>query len=464
MFEKILIANRGEIALRIQRACREMGIKTVVVHSEADKDAKYVKLADESVCIGPASSALSYLNMPAIISAAEVTDAEAIHPGYGFLSENADFAERVEKSGFVFIGPRSDSIRLMGDKVSAKQAMIRAGVPCVPGSDGALPDDPKEIITTARKVGYPVIIKAAGGGGGRGMRVVHTEAALLNAVAMTKTEAGTAFGNPEVYMEKYLENPRHVEIQILCDEHKNAVWLGERDCSMQRRHQKVIEEAPAPGIPRKLIEKIGDRCAEACRKIGYRGAGTFEFLYENNEFYFIEMNTRVQVEHPVTEMITGIDIVQEQIRIACGEKLRFRQRDIMLSGHAVECRINAEDPFKFTPSPGRIVSWHAPGGPGIRVDSHAYAGYYVPPHYDSMIGKVIAYGATREQAIRRMQIALSEMVVEGILTNIPLHRELMVDARFIEGGTNIHYLEQKLAEKPDLPKVPSSPNKTEAEA
>jgi acetyl-CoA carboxylase biotin carboxylase subunit len=461
MFEKILIANRGEIALRIQRACREMGIKTVVVHSEADKDAKYVKLADESVCIGPAPSALSYLNMPAIISAAEVTDAEAIHPGYGFLSENADFAERVEKSGFVFIGPRSDSIRLMGDKVSAKQAMIKAGVPCVPGSEGALPDDPKEIIQTARKVGYPVIIKAAGGGGGRGMRVVHTEAALLNAVAMTKTEAGTAFGNPEVYMEKYLENPRHVEIQILADEHRNAVWLGERDCSMQRRHQKVIEEAPAPGIPRKLIEKIGDRCAEACRKIGYRGAGTFEFLYENGEFYFIEMNTRVQVEHPVTEMITGIDIVQEQIRIACGEKLRFRQRDIMLSGHAVECRINAEDPFKFTPSPGRIVSWHAPGGPGIRVDSHAYAGYYVPPHYDSMIGKVIAYGATRDQAIRRMQIALSEMVVEGIQTNIPLHRELMIDARFIEGGTNIHYLEQKLADKPDLPKEPGIMSKAD---
>jgi acetyl-CoA carboxylase, biotin carboxylase subunit len=450
MFEKILIANRGEIALRIQRACREMGIKTVVVHSEADKDAKYVKLADESVCIGPAQSALSYLSMPAIISAAEVTDAEAIHPGYGFLSENADFAERVEKSGFVFIGPRSESIRLMGDKVSAKQAMIRAGVPCVPGSEGALPDDPKLLIQLARKVGYPVIIKAAGGGGGRGMRVVHTEAALLNAVAMTKAEAGSAFGNPEVYMEKYLENPRHVEIQILADEFKNAVWLGERDCSMQRRHQKVIEEAPAPGIPRKLIEKIGDRCAEACRKIGYRGAGTFEFLYENGEFYFIEMNTRVQVEHPVTEMITGIDIVQEQIRIAAGEKLRFRQRDVMLTGHAVECRINAEDPFKFTPSPGRIASWHVPGGPGIRVDSHAYAGYYVPPHYDSMIGKVIAYGATREQAIRRMQIALSEMVVEGISTNIALHRELMIDARFIEGGTNIHYLEQKLAAMPSI--------------
>jgi acetyl-CoA carboxylase biotin carboxylase subunit len=452
MFEKILIANRGEIALRIQRACREMGIKTVVVHSEADREAKYVKLADESVCIGPAASSLSYLSMPAIISAAEVTDAEAIHPGYGFLSENADFAERVEQSGFVFIGPRSDSIRLMGDKVSAKQAMIKAGVPCVPGSDGALPDDPKEIIRIARKVGYPVIIKAAGGGGGRGMRVVHTEAALLSAVTMTKTEAGSAFGNPEVYMEKYLENPRHVEIQILADEFKNAVWLGERDCSMQRRHQKVIEEAPAIGIPRKLIEKIGDRCAEACRRIGYRGAGTFEFLYENGEFYFIEMNTRIQVEHPVTEMITGIDLVQEQIRVAAGEKLRFRQRDVELKGHAIECRINAEDPFKFTPSPGRITAWHPPGGPGIRVDSHAYTGYYVPPHYDSMVGKVIAYGATRDQAIRRMQIALSEMVVEGILTNIPLHRELMVDARFIEGGTNIHYLEHKLASKPDLPR------------
>jgi acetyl-CoA carboxylase biotin carboxylase subunit len=341
---------------------------------------------------------------------------------------------------------------MMGDKVSAKQAMIKAGVPCVPGSEGALPEDPKEILQVARQIGYPVIIKAAGGGGGRGMRVVHTEAALLNAVTMTKTEAGTAFGNPEVYMEKYLENPRHVEIQILADEHKNAIWLGERDCSMQRRHQKVIEEAPAVGIPRKTIERIGDRCAEACRKRGYRGAGTFEFLYENGEFYFIEMNTRVQVEHPVTEMITGIDIVQEQIRIAFGEKLRHRQRDIILSGHAIECRINAEDPFKFTPSPGKIISWHAPGGPGIRVDSHAYAGYYVPPHYDSMVGKVISYGATREQAIRRMQIALSEMVVEGISTNIPLHRELMVDARFIEGGTNIHYLEQKLADRPIEPK------------
>jgi acetyl-CoA carboxylase biotin carboxylase subunit len=448
MFEKILIANRGEIALRIQRACREMGIKTVVVHSEADREAKYVKLADESVCIGPASSTLSYLSMPAIISAAEVTDAQAIHPGYGFLSENADFAERVEQSGFVFIGPRAETIRIMGDKVSAKHAMIEAGVPCVPGSEGALPDDPKIIVQTARKVGYPVIIKAAGGGGGRGMRVVHTEAALLNAVTMTKAEAGAAFGNPEVYMEKFLENPRHVEIQILADQHGNAIWLGERDCSMQRRHQKVIEEAPAPGIPRKLIEKIGNRCAEACRKVGYRGAGTFEFLYEDGEFFFIEMNTRVQVEHPVTEMITGVDIVQEQIRIAFGEKLRFKQSDIELKGHAIECRINAEDPFKFTPSPGRIATWHTPGGPGIRVDSHAYAGYYVPPHYDSMIGKVIAYGATREQAIKRMQIALSEMVVEGIQTNIPLHRELMIDAHFIEGGTNIHYLEHKLADMP----------------
>lgn len=452
MFEKILIANRGEIALRIQRACREMGIKTVVVHSEADREAKYVKLADESVCIGPAPSNLSYLSMPAIISAAEVTDAQAIHPGYGFLSENADFAERVEQSGFVFIGPRAESIRMMGDKVSAKHAMIEAGVPCVPGSEGALPDDPKVIVQTARKVGYPVIIKAAGGGGGRGMRVVHTEAALLNAVTMTKTEAGAAFGNPEVYMEKFLENPRHVEIQILADQHGNAVWLGERDCSMQRRHQKVIEEAPAPGIPRELIATVGERCAAACRKIGYRGAGTFEFLYENGEFYFIEMNTRVQVEHPVTEMITGIDIVQEQIRIAFNEKLRFTQDQVQFRGHAIECRINAEDPFKFIPSPGRITSWHTPGGPGIRVDSHAYAGYFVPPNYDSMIGKVIAYGETRDQAIRRMQIALSEMVVEGIQTNIPLHRELMIDARFIEGGTNIHYLEHKLAGMPVLDK------------
>ena len=447
MFGKILIANRGEIALRILRACRTMGIKTVAVHSDADTEAKYVRLADESVCIGPAPSAQSYLNIPAIISAAEVTDSEAIHPGYGFLSENADFAERVERSGFVFIGPRADSIRMMGDKVSAKQAMIAAGVPCVPGSEGELPEDPKEIVRIARTVGYPVIIKAAGGGGGRGMRVVHTEAALLNAVAMTRSEAKTAFGNPAVYLEKFLENPRHIEIQVLADEHRNAVWLGERDCSMQRRHQKIIEEAPAPHIARRFIERIGDRCADACRKIGYRGAGTFEFLYENGEFYFIEMNTRVQVEHPVTEIITGIDIVQEQIRVAAGEKLRFRQREIEIRGHAIECRINAEDPFKFTPSPGKINSWHPPGGPGVRVDSHVYSGYTVPPNYDSMIGKLITYGADREQAMARMRMALAELVVDGIKTNAPLHKELMNDPRFIEGGTSIHYLEQRLAAK-----------------
>ena len=447
MFEKILIANRGEIALRIQRACRELGIKTVVVHSEADTEAKYVKLADESVCIGPAPSRDSYLNIPAIISAAEVTDAEAIHPGYGFLSENADFAERVEKSGFVFIGPRPESIRTMGDKVSAKDAMRKAGVPVVPGSEGALPDDPKEIIRIARSIGYPVIIKAAGGGGGRGMRVVHTEAALNNAVTMTRTEAQSAFGNPSVYMEKFLENPRHIEIQVLADEFRNAVYLGERDCSMQRRHQKILEEAPAPGVARRLIDKIGLRCAEACKKMGYRGAGTFEFLFEDGEFYFIEMNTRVQVEHPVTELITGLDIVQQQIRIAAGERLTLRQRDVMLRGHAIECRINAEHPFQFTPSPGRITTWHPPGGPGIRVDSHAYANYLVPPHYDSMIAKVLASGDPREQAIRRMQIALSEMAVEGILTNIALHRELMADASFVAGGTSIHYLERKLAKR-----------------
>ncbi|QEL54187.1 acetyl-CoA carboxylase biotin carboxylase subunit [Chromobacterium paludis] len=447
MFEKILIANRGEIALRIQRACREMGIKTVVVHSEADREAKYVKLADESVCIGPAPSGKSYLNVPALIAAAEVTDAQAIHPGYGFLSENADFAERVEQSGFVFIGPRPDTIRLMGDKVSAKNAMIEAGVPCVPGSEGALPDDPAEIVKIAKKIGFPVIIKAAGGGGGRGMRVVHTEGALINSVQMTRTEAGAAFGNPTVYMEKFLEHPRHIEIQVLADEYGNAIYLGERDCSMQRRHQKVIEEAPAPGITEKQRQKIGEACAEACRRIGYRGAGTFEFLFENGEFYFIEMNTRVQVEHPVTEMITGVDIVQEQIRIAAGEKLRYKQKDIVIAGHAMECRINAEDPFTFVPSPGKIESYHPAGGPGIRIDSHIYQGYTVPPHYDSMVGKLIAYGDTREQAMARMRVALSEMAISGIKTNIPLHQELFLDAAFQRGGTSIHYLEHRLSEK-----------------
>ncbi len=447
MFKKILIANRGEIALRIQRACREMNIRSVIVYSEADREAKYVRLADESVCIGPGPSAQSYLHMPAIIAAAEVTDAEAIHPGYGFLSENADFAERVTKSGFVFIGPTAENIRLMGDKVSAKQAMIKSGVPCVPGSPGALPDNPKEILRIAKEVGYPVIIKAAGGGGGRGMRVVHTEAALINAVATTKAEAGAAFNNPEVYLEKFLQQPRHIEIQVLADNFKNALWLGERDCSMQRRHQKVIEEAPAPGVPRKLIDRVGERCIEACKKMGYRGAGTFEFLYENGEFYFIEMNTRVQVEHPVTELITGVDIVQQQIRIAAGERLTLRQRDVVLKGHAIECRINAEDPYKFTPSPGRITMWHAPGGPGIRVDSHAYTNYFVPPNYDSMIGKIIAYGDTREQAMARMRIALSETLVEGISTNIALHRELMADSGFEKGGTSIHYLEDLLAKR-----------------
>ncbi|MDA8095045.1 MAG: acetyl-CoA carboxylase biotin carboxylase subunit [Betaproteobacteria bacterium] len=445
MFEKVLIANRGEIALRIQRACRELGIKTVAVHSTADAEAKYVKLSDESVCIGPPPSNQSYLNVPAIISAAEVTDAEAIHPGYGFLSENADFAERVEQSGFVFIGPRAETIRLMGDKVSAKAAMKAAGVPCVPGSEGALPEAPEEILRIANEVGFPVIIKAAGGGGGRGMRVVHTEAALLNAVSLTQAEAESAFGNPQVYLEKYLENPRHIEIQVLADEHRNAIFLGERDCSMQRRHQKILEEAPAPGLAIKIRDKIGLRCAEACRQIGYRGAGTFEFLYENGEFYFIEMNTRVQVEHAITEEITGVDIVQEQLRIAAGEKLRLRQKDIVVRGHAIECRINAENAYSFVPSPGRITQYHTPGGPGIRVDSHVYHNYLVPPHYDSMIGKLIAVGDSREQAIARMKIALSEMVVEGIQTNIALHQDLMNDAAFLQGGTSIHYLEQKLA-------------------
>ncbi|MEO1956588.1 MAG: acetyl-CoA carboxylase biotin carboxylase subunit [Methylophilaceae bacterium] len=444
MFEKILIANRGEIALRVQRACREMGIKTVAVHSEADKEAKYVKLADESVCIGPASSTLSYLNIPAVISAAEVTDAQAIHPGYGFLSENADFAERVEQSGFTFIGPKAETIRLMGDKVSAKKAMKKAGIPCVPGSDGELSDDPAIMKATAKKVGYPVIIKAAGGGGGRGMRVVHTEAALVNAVHMTKAEAESFFGNPVVYLEKFLENPRHIEIQVLADKFGNAVYLGDRDCSMQRRHQKVIEEAPSPLLATKLRDKIGARCAEASRKMGYHGAGTFEFLYENGEFFFIEMNTRLQVEHTVTEMITGIDLVRQQINIAAGKKLGLRQKDVQLKGHAIECRINAEDPYTFVPSPGKIHRFHMPGGPGVRIDTHAYGGYTVSPHYDSMICKLITYGATREQAIARMRIALSEMSVQGIKTNIALHIDLMADTAFHLGGTSIHHIEEKL--------------------
>ncbi|MBM3356626.1 MAG: acetyl-CoA carboxylase biotin carboxylase subunit [Betaproteobacteria bacterium] len=445
MFEKILIANRGEVALRIQRACRELGIKTVVVHSEADREAKYVKLADESVCIGPPPAAASYLNIPAIISAAEVTDAEAIHPGWGFLAENADFAERVEQSGFVFIGPRAETIRLLGDKVSAKNAMKKAGVPVVPGADGPLPEEGSEAVKIARSIGYPVIIKAAAGGGGRGMRVVHTEAALFTAAQVTRAEAQAAFGNPAVYMEKFLENPRHIEFQVLADKHRNAIHLGERDCSMQRRHQKVIEEAPAVHLNARARFRIAERCAEACRKLGYHGAGTFEFLYQDGEFYFIEINTRLQVEHPVTELITGLDIVQLQIRIAAGEKLPLKQRDVVFRGHAIECRVNAEDPYKFTPSPGRITSLHMPGGPGIRVDSHAYNGYFVPPHYDSLLGKIIAYGDTREQAIARLNIALSETVIEGVKTNVPLHQELLHDAAFLRGGTSIHYLEQKLA-------------------
>jgi acetyl-CoA carboxylase biotin carboxylase subunit len=444
MIEKIVIANRGEIALRIQRACRTLGIKTVAVHSTADSDAKYVKLADESVCIGPPRASESYLNVPAVISAAEVTDAQAIHPGYGFLSENADFAERVEQSGFIFIGPRAETIRLMGDKISAIKAMKKAGVPCVPGSDGPLPGDDEEILKMARDIGYPVLIKAAAGGGGKGMRVVHTEAALLSSISLTRGEAKNAFGNDTVYLEKYLGNPRHVEFQVLADVHGNAIHLGERDCSMQRRHQKVVEECPAPGIPERLRNKIGERCAEACRKIGYRGAGTFEFLYQDGEFYFIEMNTRVQVEHPVTEMVTGVDIVREQILIAGGARLSIRQKDVTWKGHAIECRINAEDPRSFIPSPGRITSWHPPGGPGIRVDSHVYQNYVVPPYYDSMIGKVIAYGDTREMALARMRIALSEMVVEGIKTNIALQEEIMADTNFIRGGMNIHYLQKKL--------------------
>jgi len=444
MFDKIVIANRGEIALRILRACRELGIKTVAVHSTADRDLKHVRLADESVCIGGAPSTESYLNIPALISAAEVTDSVAVHPGYGFLSESADCAKRVEQSGFSFIGPRSETIRVMGDKVAAIEAMKKAGVPCVPGSDGPLGEDVEENIRLAREIGYPVIIKASGGGGGRGMRVVHSEAALPNAISLTKAEAASAFGNEAVYMEKYLENPRHVEFQVMADQHGAAIHLGERDCSMQRRHQKVMEEAPAPGITAEERHRIGERCAEACREIGYRGAGTFEFLYEDGEFYFIEMNTRIQVEHPVTEMITGVDLVREQIRVAAGQPLAYRQEDIELRGHALECRINAEDAETFMPSPGTITQLHMPGGPGVRVDSHIYNGYGVPPHYDSMVGKLITHGDTRESALARMRTALNEMVVEGIKTNISLHQHLLADRAFQEGGVNIHYLEKKL--------------------
>ena len=444
MLEKVIIANRGEIALRILRACREVGIKTVAVHSEADRDLMHVRLADESVCIGPAPSTDSYLNIPAIISAAEVTNAVGIHPGYGFLSENADFAERVESSGFVFIGPKADTIRLMGDKISAKETMRKAGVPCVPGSDGQLGEDPEENIRLAKDIGFPVIVKAAGGGGGRGMRVVHSEGSLLNAISLTRTEAKTAFNNDTVYLEKFLDKPRHIEFQILADTYGNAIHLGERDCSMQRRHQKVIEEAPAQGITDRQRRRIGDRVVDACAKIGYRGAGTVEFLFENGKFYFIEMNTRVQVEHPVTEMITGVDIVKEQLRIASGEKLSFQQRNINIVGHAVECRINAEDPETFLPSPGTITHFHSPGGPGIRVDTHVYNGYRVPPYYDSMIGKLVAYGNNRESALNRMCGALSEIVIDGIKTNIALHRDIITDSAFLDGETDIHYLEKKL--------------------
>lgn len=447
MLEKVVIANRGEIALRVLRACHELGIKTVALYSTADRDLLPVRLADEAICIGPAASAESYLNIPAIISAAEITDSVGIHPGYGFLSENADFAERVEESGFIFIGPKPDTIRLMGNKVSAIHAMKEAGVPCVPGSNGHLTDDDKRNLQIAEEIGYPVIIKAAGGGGGRGMRVVHTAANLLSAISLTQTEANSAFGNPLVYMEKYLERPRHIEIQVLADGQGNAIHLGERDCSMQRRHQKVLEEAPAPGITLEQRHKIGMRCVEACKTIGYRGAGTFEFLYQDGEFYFIEMNTRVQVEHPVTEMITGVDIVKEQLKIASGEKLSLRQEDIVIQGHAIECRINAEDPKTFIPCPGKISWYHAPGGPGIRIDSHIYSSYTVPPNYDSLIAKLIAYGNSRDEANHRMRNALSEIVIEGIKTNVPLHQELMHDTHFIQGGTTIHYLEKKMKER-----------------
>lgn len=447
MLDKVVIANRGEIALRILRACKEMGIKTVAIYSEADREQKHVYLSDESVCIGPAASSESYLNIPSVISAAEVTDAVAIHPGYGFLSENADFAERVEQSGFVFVGPRPETIRLMGDKVSAINAMKEAGIPCVPGSDGPLGDDNKELMRIAKKIGYPVIIKAAGGGGGRGMRVVHSEASLLKSVQLTRHEAASAFGNDTIYMEKFLEHPRHIEIQILADEHGNVIYLGERDCSMQRRHQKVIEEAPAPGLDQATRERIGQKCVDACKTISYRGAGTFEFLYEDGEFYFIEMNTRVQVEHPVTEMITGVDIVKEQLLVASGRPLSYKQSDIQIRGHAIECRINAEDPETFVPSPGTIEHYHPPGGPGIRVDTHVYQGYKVPPYYDSMIGKLIAHAETRELALARLNQALHEIVIDGIKTNIPMHQRLVNDAAFGRGGTDIHYLENKLGLK-----------------
>jgi acetyl-CoA carboxylase biotin carboxylase subunit len=445
VLEKLVIANRGEIALRILRACRELGIKTVAVHSSADRDLKHVRLADESVCIGPPASTESYLNIPAVISAAEVTDAVAIHPGYGFLAENADFAERVEQSGFVFVGPRPETIRLMGDKVSAIAEMKRTGVPTVPGSDGPLGEDSQESLRVAREVGYPVIVKASGGGGGRGMRVVHSEAALLNAISLTRGEAAAAFGDDTLYLEKYLENPRHIEVQVLADGQGNAVYLGERDCSMQRRHQKIIEEAPAPGLDEKTRRSIGERCAKACQDINYRGAGTFEFLYQDGNFYFIEMNTRLQVEHPVTELITGIDLVRAQLEIASGEPLAFRQENIEFRGHAIECRINAEDPDTFMPSPGKVTVYHPPGGPGIRLDSHLYSGYTVPPQYDSLVGKLIAYGENRDRALARMRTALSEIVIDGIKTNVPLHERLCRDSAFIAGGTNIHYLEAKLA-------------------
>ncbi|HBN8264356.1 acetyl-CoA carboxylase biotin carboxylase subunit [Pseudomonas aeruginosa] len=444
MLEKVLIANRGEIALRILRACKELGIKTVAVHSTADRELMHLSLADESVCIGPAPATQSYLQIPAIIAAAEVTSATAIHPGYGFLAENADFAEQIERSGFTFVGPTAEVIRLMGDKVSAKDAMKRAGVPTVPGSDGPLPEDEETALAIAREVGYPVIIKAAGGGGGRGMRVVYDESELIKSAKLTRTEAGAAFGNPMVYLEKFLTNPRHVEVQVLSDGQGNAIHLGDRDCSLQRRHQKVIEEAPAPGIDEKARQEVFARCVQACIEIGYRGAGTFEFLYENGRFYFIEMNTRVQVEHPVSEMVTGVDIVKEMLRIASGEKLSIRQEDVVIRGHALECRINAEDPKTFMPSPGKVKHFHAPGGNGVRVDSHLYSGYSVPPNYDSLVGKVITYGADRDEALARMRNALDELIVDGIKTNTELHKDLVRDAAFCKGGVNIHYLEKKL--------------------